>query len=144
MARPIATRWRSPPERALGLPLQELLDLEGLRGVPNALGDLVLRHPVQLQTEREVVFDRHVWVERVVLEDHRDVALLRRDIVDDAVADPELAARDLLERSRHAERRRLAASGWADEHHHLPVFDLQVEVRDGPPCRRRRPSRPFF
>ena len=48
------------------------------------LGDLA-----QLQPERDVVADRHVRIERVALEDHRDVAILRRDVVDDAVADPE-------------------------------------------------------
>ncbi len=87
---------------------------------------------MKLEAESEVLFDRHVRVERVVLEDHRDVALLRRDVVDDAVADPELAGCDLLEPGGHSERRRLAASGRADEHHHLSVLDLQVEVRDGP------------
>src|SRR5574341_1270941 len=44
--------------------------------------DLGLRHPAELEAECNVVVHAHVRVERVVLEDHRDVAVLRRHIVD--------------------------------------------------------------
>ena len=113
------------------LALQELLDLQGLRRVLDALLDLLLRHLVEAKAERQVVLDRHVRVERVALEDHRDVAFLRSQVVDDLVADPELAAADLLEAGDHAQRGRLAAAGRADENHQLAVLDLQVEVEDG-------------
>ena len=77
----------------LGLAVEELLQLEDpaaslTRCSISALGDLA-----QLEAERDVVADRHVRVERVALEDHRDVAILGRDVVDDPVADPELARR---------------------------------------------------
>ena len=113
------------------LALQELLDLQGLRRVLDALLDLLLRHLVEAKAEGQVVLDRHVRVERVALEDHRDVAFLRGQVVDDLVADPELAAADLLEAGDHAQRGRLAAAGRADENHQLAVLDLQVEVEDG-------------
>ena len=69
-------------------------------------------------------------VERVVLEDHRDVALLRREVVDDAVADPELALGDLLEPRDHPQCRRLPAPGGPDEDDELAVADLEVELGD--------------
>jgi hypothetical protein len=59
---------------------------------------------------KAVVADRHVRVERVALEHHRDVPILRRDVVDDAIADAERAARDLLEAGDHAQSGRLATS----------------------------------
>src|SRR5262249_32824320 len=86
---------------------------------------------VQLEAEREVVLDRHVRVERIALEDHRDVALLRRQVVDDLVADAELALRDLLETRDHPQRGRLAAARRSDQHEQLTVRDVHVEVVDG-------------
>ena len=77
----------------LGLAIEELVELDGLGGLLDPALDLGLGDLAQLQPEREVLADRHVRVERVALEDHRDVAILGRDVVDDAVADPQGAAR---------------------------------------------------
>ena len=41
----------------------------------------------ELEAEGHVLVHRHVGVEGVVLEDHGDVAVFRRDVVDDPVAD---------------------------------------------------------
>ena len=68
--------------------------------------DLRLGHVAQLQPEREVVAHGHVRVQRVALEDHRDVAVLGRDVVDDAIADPQRAAGDVLEARR-------SSAGWS-------------------------------
>ena len=110
----------------------------------HALVDLVAPHLLQLQPERHVVEDRHVRVERVVLEDHGDVALLGRHVVHDAAADADRALRDHLEPGDHAQRRRLAAPRRADEDDELLVLDGEIEGADrlgavrGTPCRRRR------
>ena len=45
--------------------------------VVDELVDLGLRHLADLQAELEVLAHRHVRVERVALEDHGDVAVLR-------------------------------------------------------------------
>jgi hypothetical protein len=72
-----------------------------------------------------------VRVQRVVLEDHRDVAVLRRLVVDDLVADAHLAVGDVLEAGDHPQGRRLPAPGGADEDHELAVGDLEVHVLHG-------------
>ena len=48
-----------------------------------------------------VVAHRHVRIERVVLEHHRDVALLRRNAIDDRAADRDFAGADLLQAGDH-------------------------------------------
>ena len=112
------------------------------RSAPRAPGS-PLSGAAGAQREGQVVEHGHVRVERVVLEDHRDVALLGVERVDDPVADPDLALGDLLEAGGHPQCRRLAAPGGADEHHQLAVGDLEVELgrrpafRPGRPCRRR-------
>jgi hypothetical protein len=121
---PLATRERAR------LALQELLDLQDLGCALDALLDLRLRHLVQFQAEREVVVHRHVRIERIALEDHRDVAVAGGEVVDDAVADPDLALGDLLQAGEHPQRGRLAAARRADDHHELAVLDLQLEIVD--------------
>ena len=73
--------------------LLEVLEVEDPGRFLDPLVDLGLGDLAQLQPERHVVVDRHVRVERVALEDHRDVAILRGDVVDDALADLEGARR---------------------------------------------------
>ena len=97
----------------------------------HALVDLLLRHLLQPQAERDVLVDGEVRVERVALEHHRDVAVARRHVVHDALADLEHALGDLLEPRDHAQRRRLAASGRPDEDHELAVADVEVDVVHG-------------
>ena len=118
----------TPRERAR-LALEEGLEVEDMRGVLDASVDLVLGDLLDAEPEGDVLVDGEVGVQRVALEDHRDVAVARRHVVDHAVADPQHAARDVLETGNHPERRRLAAPGRSDEHHELTVGDLQVEPR---------------
>jgi hypothetical protein len=68
-----------------------------------------------------------VRVERVVLEDHRDVAILGWEVVDDLVADPHRALGDLFQTGDHPERGRLAAPRGAYEDDQLRVLDHEVE-----------------
>jgi hypothetical protein len=84
-----------------------------------------------LQAEGHVVPCGHVRVQRVALEDHGDVAVLRGEVVDDPLADPHAPVRDLLEPRDHAQRRRLATAGGPDEDDELPVLDLEVEPVHG-------------
>jgi hypothetical protein len=92
------------------LALEERLEVEDARGFLHAPIDLRFRDLLDLEAERDVVVDREVRVERVALEDHRDVAVTRRDVVDDAFADPDDPARDVLEPRDHAQGGRLAAT----------------------------------
>src|SRR5207302_4575093 len=53
---------------------------------------------------------------------------LRAELVDDAIADADRARGGVLEPGDQAEHRRLAAAGWADEHHELGVVDRERQV----------------
>ena len=70
-------------------------------------------------------------VERVVLEHHRDVALLRRLVSDVHVADVDVAHGDVLEPGDHPQQRRLAAAGGADEDDELAEPDVEADAVDG-------------
>ena len=117
------------------LPLLRLFSLRRRR-VMREIGEEVRSVAAQLQSEGQVLLDGHVRVERVVLEHHRDVPVLGRQVVDDAVADLDRAAADLLQAGDRPQRGRLAAPGRADEHHELAVLDVEAEVVDGPDAAR--------
>jgi hypothetical protein len=51
-----------------------------------------------------------VRVQRVILEHHRDVALLRREVGDVALADADHAVADALESGHQAQHRRFPAA----------------------------------
>jgi hypothetical protein len=69
-------------------------------------------------------------VQRIVLEHHGDVAVLGVDLVDDAIADRDLPARDLLETRDHAQQRTFAAARRAHEDHELLIGDLEIDAVD--------------
>ena len=129
------------PGQRSRLAAEELLEAEDLRGVADPLVDLTLGDLLQLQPEGHVLEHGHVRVERVVLEDHRDVAVLRRHVVHHGLADRDAASRDDLEAGDHSQRRRLPAARGSDEHHELAVLDRQVERATPPRCRLDRSSR---
>src|SRR5262249_14516140 len=81
-----------------------------------------------LQAEAHVLAHRHVRIERVGLEHHGDIAILRIEIVDAAIADVDLAAARLLQAGHQAQERRLAAAGRADQHQEFAVGDGKVEA----------------
>ena len=83
---------------------------------------------MQTEPECHVLVDAEVRIERIVLEDHRDVALARLQIVDGLLVDDDVAGAHLLEPRQHSQCRRLAATGGTDEDHELTVGDAQVDV----------------
>ena len=67
------------------------------------LVDLSLGRLAQFQAESHVVVHTHVWVQRVGLEHHGDVPVLGWDIIDDAVANPDVAFCDLFQTGQQAQ-----------------------------------------
>ena len=115
----------------LRLALDQRVEIENVRRPAHAPVDVLLGHLLIAQAEREVVVHGHVRIERVGLEHHRDVPVLRCDVVDDAVADQDPPVRHSLETGEHAQCSALAAAGRTDEDHELAVTDLEHEVVDG-------------
>ena len=130
-ARPSATRWRWPPESCAGL-RSSTRSRSSIAAASRTRASISARGvPRSVKPEREILRDRHVRIQRVVLEHHRDVAIARRHVVDDALADRKRARRDRFEPGDHAQQRRLAAAGRPDQHEQLAVDRLEARARDG-------------
>ena len=70
-----------------------MLDVEDLGGLFHSSFDLFLWSLAELQAERHVVEHGHMRIQSVVLEHHRDVSVLRGNVVHALVVDEQLAAR---------------------------------------------------
>ena len=90
---PLALAARELP----GLSLQQPLQAQDLGDLQHLLAGLVLGRAAQLQADAEVLLHRHVGVERVALEHHRDIAILGREIGDHPIADQDLAVGEVFE-----------------------------------------------
>ena len=113
------------------LAVEVLGELEQLRGLRDALLDLLLGGVLQAQRERDVLEHVQVRVQRVVLEDHREVPVARRLLVDACSVDEHLAGGDVLQAHDHPEQGRLAAPRRPDEDDELALGDLEADVVDG-------------
>ena len=108
----------------------KMRDLQDVGGAGDARGDLGLRQPLVLEAEAQVLVDAHVRVERVGLEHHGHAARRRHQMVAARAVDIDLAVADVLEAGDHAQQRRLAAAGGADEDGEGAVIDLEVDAVD--------------
>ena len=109
-------------------PVQQIHDVQYAGGVLDPLTDLGTRRTAQAQAEGHVLEHGHVRIQRVVLEHHRDVAVLRRHVVHQRAVDVDLPIGRFLEAGDHAQGSALAAAGRADEHDELLVGDVQVDA----------------
>ncbi len=97
-----------------------------MRGRVLAAGDAL-----HLEPEGDVVVDRHVREEGVLLEDHVDRPSVGRDRRDVVPLQDDTPHVGLLEAGDHAQRRRLAAAARAEQREELPLADLERHVVHG-------------
>src|SRR5262249_5821814 len=85
----------------------------------------------QLEPVCDVGLHRHVRPQGVVLEHHADVARVRPEPLDAAVAEPDLAAVGYVKPGDQPQERRLAAPGGSEQREQLAVGDLEAPAVDG-------------
>ena len=112
------------------LALCERPELDHVEHLVDAPGDLRLGHAQLLEAERDVLLDRHVREERIGLEHHVHGLLVRRHVGHVHAVDEDLAGRRPLEAGQHAEQRRLAAAGTAQQAEDLLLVDVEGDVVD--------------
>ena len=112
------------------LALEQPVDAEHRGRLAHALVDGFRVDLLRLEGEGDVLLNRHVRVQRVALEDHRDLALARRQIVHHAVADDDVAGGLLLEPGDHAEQGRLPAAGRTEQDEELSFASREVDAVD--------------
>jgi hypothetical protein len=97
----------------------------------DAGGDLRLADAFAVQRHCDVLADRQRRIQRIELEDHGDVAPLRRQLVHPLPRDHDVARRRPLQPRDHAQGRRLAAARRAEQREEAPALDLEGDVVNG-------------
>ena len=77
------------------------------------VGDRGLGHPAQPQSESNIVENRQMREQRVILEHEADIAAMRRFVVEALPTHPDRAATQRLKTGDTAQGRRLAAAARA-------------------------------
>ena len=129
MARASATRWRWPPDSWSIVAFAETRRAGPCRAPwRRAAAMSALATPRRRQRIGDVARHRHVRKQRVVLEHHADVALVRRHQRHVAVAEPGLAAVGAHEARQHHQQGRLAGTGRAEQGDEFAAGDLEADV----------------
>ena len=111
--------------------ITELGEAHDLEELVHRLPDLRALNAARLQAIRDVVGHRHVREERVALEDDPDVAEVGRQVIDGLAVDPNRPRALPHEPGHHAQQRRLAAAGRAEQRDDLAGSHGQRHLGDG-------------
>ena len=102
--------------------------LDKLQHVFHASLDLALGDTLPLETEGDVVGDREMRKERIRLEHGVDIAFVRRLPDNVLLAEEDASLVRLLEAADHPERRRLAATGRAEQREEPAVLHFERQI----------------
>ena len=114
-----------------GAPTLQTLELDDAQHLVHALGVLASRDALHLEPEGDVVVNRHVGEERVLLKDHVHFAVIRRNRGHVFALQNDAAFVRHLEAGDHAEGRRLAAPARAEQREELALADRDRDVLHG-------------
>ena len=116
-----------------GQPLRQTVlifgDLHDIEDLIDLLLHLCFGEFPQLQSILYIFPHRKMGENRIALENHADIALMRRDIIDDLIIEADLAAFDAVETRDHAQERRLATARRTQKREKFPVFDALCKSR---------------
>ena len=116
--------------------IEQAVDSQHPRHLSHAFVDARRLDMSHLQTECEVLANGLVRIERVALEHHRQIALLRRHARHVVAVDQDAPAGRRVEAGDQPKHGALAAARRPNEHQQLAVGDLEIEV--APAQRHRR------
>ncbi|MNP01130.1 hypothetical protein D3C76_929340 [compost metagenome] len=113
-----------------GVALGEGVELDHAQHTLHPLADVGLAEVAHAQRKGQVLGHGHVREQRVVLEHHADVALVRRHVVDRAPGQLDFTGGGGFEAGQHHQAGGLARAGRAKQGEELALADIQVEVFD--------------
>ncbi len=131
MARASATRCCCPPDSFAGFRSSRSIKADAAGRVAHPAIDREDADAAGAQWKRDVVEDGQMRIQRVVLEDHRDVAVGGLEPIHPAFADPDRARIERFEPREQPEQRRLAAAGRPERHQAFTGLDVEIDAVDG-------------
>src|SRR3954453_118870 len=105
--------------------------IQYLAGRVDLLSDRRRVYALLAEAKAHVLAHRHMRVKRIILEDHRYIALGRFQVGDIALVEDDGTVAQLLEPGDARERGTLAAAGRPEQGQNLTVGDRYVQLVDG-------------
>ena len=96
--------------QSLRLSVKQMLEVKDSCSLMYLLIDFILRNLTKLQTKCHVIIHGHMRIQSVVLENHRDISVLRLYIVHSLAIDEKITGRDILKACDHTKCRRLTTT----------------------------------
>ncbi|MGY3235295.1 hypothetical protein ACVMAJ_002185 [Bradyrhizobium sp. USDA 4448] len=127
-ARASATRCCWPPGELPGPPLRQGFHLDHAQRRADAVLRFGLARVAHGERESDILRDRQMRKQGIVLEYHADVALVGRHVLDRPVREIDLAPGGDLEARQHHQRGRLARARRAEQGDELALPDVEIEV----------------
>ena len=103
-------------------------DAQNLSGFVHPALDLIFGHFAQFEPKGHVLVHRHVGIKGVGLEDHGDIAILRRYIVDHLIVNQDAPFGDLFQSGQAAQCRGFATARGAHQYQEFLVLDVQIQI----------------
>src|SRR4029077_14211218 len=119
-----------PAREVRGAIVELVFDMQPPSDIAHALVNLSVGHAARRRAQRkgQIVVDREVRIERVLLKDECKVARGGRLVRDDAAPDRHSPCIRLLEPGNQAKRRRFAGAGRAEQHDEFAVRNRKRKV----------------
>ncbi len=124
------TRCCCPPESLRGTPVRQMRQLDHLERALHARLLFGAAHVPHGKWKRDVLRNRQMRKERVVLKHHADVAPMRRLVVEPPSVEAYLAVRGRFESREHHERGRLARTGRTQQRQEFSLVHVEIQVVD--------------
>ena len=109
-------------------PLLKSFQAHELQRAPDALSDLLRVEPAYFERKRQVAANRHMRKQRVVLKNHADAALARRQVMHRVAVDADGARGERLKAGQHHQAGSLARAGSAEQGQELSFVHGQIEI----------------
>ncbi len=110
--------------------LVPVLPTDNGRGKFPAGGNLPLGQLSHLKREGNILVDGPVRIKGIALEDHGNIPVTGRDIVDFLSVDTERSGGNILKSGYPTQGCGLSASGRTDKDNEFLILDFQVQIRD--------------
>ena len=108
--------------------MKQLLDAEHGGCRDHLLLPLVLRYFLGFERENDILENRHMRVEGVVLKNHGDLSNARWQFVHYLIVDENLSRARPFEAGDHPQKRRLPATRGTQQHEELPLTSTEIDA----------------
>ncbi|MNJ37996.1 hypothetical protein D3C77_328330 [compost metagenome] len=110
--------------KCLRFTIKQVLDIKNSCSFTYTLVDFFFFHFTKFQTKCHVLIHVHMRIQSVRLENHRNVAIFRSNVVNDAVANVQFTFSNFFKTSDHTKSCRFTTTGWSNQYEEFFICNI--------------------